>query len=221
MPARDTKKITETQWAKYMQKVAELYKQGHSVRVIASKIRGIEKSTVQKMLKQLEKEWMKEAEEDFAKFRAFLLAKLRMVQVNAWKMFAKSCRNYKEDSETRNYSMQKVEGLPGEDKGKELLLNSTSEHVQASVVHGNPKYLSIILDCIEKEAKLLGVYDWVNREVNGEGNLSGAAEIHLNQKVYIDGIGTIKPEMLTPEIWEALHSLLPNQDPHHYDVNTE
>lgn len=120
--------------------------------------------------------------------------------------------------------MQKVEVFdedeeyvgPSENR-KEYRPSTRTEFLQKRVAHGNPKYLSIVTDCIEKEARLLGIYAWVAKEIDEGGAGSGVAEIYLNQQVYIPGLGAINPELLTPEIWEALHGLLLHQDAHNYD----
>lgn len=228
MPAKGTKALTETQKARYMQQIAELYNQGYGVRIIAQKLKGIEKTTVHDLLKELAQEWRKEAKADFAKHRDRLLAKTRYQQQHAWKMFFKSCKNYTQDSKTENFSMQKVEkevfdeygdGGRAESSEKELKLTNVSEHHQKQVVHGNPKYLSIVSDCIEREARLLGVYDWVRMSALEEGGISGALEIRVNREIYIPGKGILNSNLVDPAAWSEMHQNLENQDAHNYSGN--
>jgi len=209
-----------------MQQIAELYNQGYGVRIIAQKLKGIEKTTVHDLLKELAQEWRKEAKADFAKHRDRLLAKTRYQQQHAWKMFFKSCKNYTQDSKTENFSMQKVEKDPPitmasgiDPPEKELKLSNVSEHHQKQVVHGNPKYLSIVSDCIEREARLLGVYDWVRMSALEEGGINGTMEIRVNREIYIPGKGILNSNLVDPAAWNELHQNLENQDAHNYSGN--
>lgn len=200
-----------------MRQIADLLLQGCSVRVIADKVGLLKPTAIQSRIKKLRKEWQKEAAVDFAAHQAQALAKLKMVQRNAWEMFFKSCQDYKQVTKSKSYAMKKEDSEDGgAPQGKSFQPTTKTDTDNKFIAHGNPKYLSIITDCIEKEARLLGVYDWIRKEINEDGAGSGVAEIYLNQQVYIPGLGVINPELLTPELWEALHGLLLEQNAHSY-----
>lgn len=218
-------KLSPAQEARLLETISELVLKGYSVRQISAKIKSLKPTAVHNRIKALEKEWLKEADKNFALHRGRLLARLQMIQTNAWKMFIKSCKNFKEDSETKNYGVPKdrkkdPDGIVpfSTDEADDLRLSSTSEHVKTNVVHGNPKYLSIIVDCIEKEAKLLGVYDWVSLNTLEEG-LQGSMEIRVNREIYIPGKGVLNPNLISPAAWDELYNNLEHQDAHHYSGN--
>ena len=100
-------------------------------------------------MKQLEEEWREEASINFADHRAKLIQQVRLAKTEAWEMFIKSCKNYKEPSTTENFSMQKVEVFDEDEEyvGPSISKGSTSAPegifgYETELSHANTEHFS-------------------------------------------------------------------------------
>ena len=117
--------------------VARRYLRGDLQHEIA-RVFEVDLRTIERDLHELREEWRKTALADTAEFKALQLAKLDEVERNAWIGWTKSQEN--------------AETLRARKRGDE----SETEKVSKGQA-GDPRFLAIVLECVEKRCKILGV----------------------------------------------------------------
>ena len=110
------------------ERVAKLYLEGHNQQAIADRVSCCV-ATVCKDLKALQAEWRENAESDFSDKMATEIAKLDKIEATAWEGF----RDSKETVET----------------------NTNGATIKKTA--GEPRFLVIIQNCIDKRCKILGI----------------------------------------------------------------
>lgn len=123
--------------------IARMYLQGVPQMRIGRQL-GISQPTVSKDLKAIRTAWLESAIVDLDKRKAIELAKIDEVERNAWEQWEAS----KEDA--REIERQ----VTGEENGK-LQLGEGKTKLKGQT--GNPKFLEIVLSCIDRRAKMFGL----------------------------------------------------------------
>lgn len=134
MPTRVSKKLEIVERRK---KVGELYLKGWGQVAIAGQL-GVRQSTVCDDLKQLCKAWRQSSIRDFDAMRDIELEKLNQVEREAWDGFERSKQPHQSAT---------TDGQAGAQKARRTVRNQ----------YGDPRYLSVILDCIQARRELLGI----------------------------------------------------------------
>jgi hypothetical protein len=121
--------------------IAREYLKGHYQHDIATGL-GISPATVKRDLAKIRQLWLASSLRDFDALKAEQLAKIDAVEAEAWAMWTKSCerlvRTSEQDIEASRY--------PGR--------NVRTDSEQGN---GDPRYLQIALQCVERRSKLLGL----------------------------------------------------------------
>ena len=136
---KPSKKRTELSIEQRRAEVAHLYLQGLTQEEIAEAV-GVSQPTVSIDLKAIQADWKAQSVEDLNDKKLLELAKLDEAERNAWEQFNRSC----EDA-TKTRREVGADGEFGE---------GYMEKVGQS---GNPRYLDIVIRCIEKRCALLGL----------------------------------------------------------------
>lgn len=117
--------------------VARRYLRGDLQHEIA-RVFEVDLRTIERDLHELREEWRKTALADTAEFRGLQLVKLDEVERNAWLGWTKSQEN--------------AETLRARKRGDK----SETEKVSKGQA-GDPRFLAIVLECVEKRCKILGI----------------------------------------------------------------
>jgi len=140
-------KRTKTEADRDRMVIAQMYLQGKTQRQIGQEL-GISQQQVSYDLKKVRKEWMERASIDFDRAKAQELAKLDAIEAEAWERHMASIG----ETETK-------EAEHGE-------TDRNGKHKKSRVVrkqiNGNPKWMDIILKCIDKRCQILGIADSSN-----------------------------------------------------------
>lgn len=148
---------SELRMAKRRAEVAELYLDGWTQVKIAEHC-GIGLTTVHRDLKAIHAEWQRQQAAHFDVLKARELTRIDRVEREAWEAWKQS----KQRTVTRTQSKLR------ESEAEKLREVSTTEHTEL----GEPRFLDIILDCIAKRVKILGLDapTRVQLETSGEGD---------------------------------------------------
>ena len=121
--------------------IAREYLKGRYQHEIADALE-ISLATVKRDLAKIRQLWLESSLRNFDALKAEQLAKIDTVETEAWTMWSKSCerqvRTSKQEIEATRY--------PG--------LNIRTDDEQGT---GDPRYLQIALQCVERRSKLLGL----------------------------------------------------------------
>ena len=153
--------------------VVKLYLEGHNQWDIAYKF-NVNQSTISRDIRHVMNELIKTATNNLDEIRQVELSRLNRVEVEMWAAWERSQR----DAETET-----------EEFGSAAPMPKVTRKRQGQV--GDPRYMTIILQCIEKRCKLLGL----------EQNIARLEVLTWQDRVieYIKE-GRIKPELLIEEI---------------------
>lgn len=103
---------------------------------------GLSLATIKRDLAQMRQRWLNSALRDFDALKAEQLAKIDTVEAEAWAMWSRSCeRQVRTSTQTIEASHH-----PG--------CNTRTDAQQGS---GDPRYLQIALQCVERRSKLMGL----------------------------------------------------------------
>lgn len=138
--------------------VASYYLQGKSQRFIAEKI-GASIGTVNRDLKILREQWKANASADIDEAIGKELAKLDRLEEQAWESYLKSVTT----TQTHNGTQSR----PGQKKG-ERAKKSTSQNVTVTESAGDPRFLNIVENCIERRCRIIGIDAPGKVEVTGK-----------------------------------------------------
>jgi len=121
--------------------IAREYLKGRYQHEIAAML-GISPATVKRDLVKIRRLWLESSLRDFDALKAEQLAKIDTVEAEAWMMWARSCERLVRTSE------QQIEAtrFPG--------CNVRTDSEQGT---GDPRYLQLALQCVERRSKLLGL----------------------------------------------------------------
>lgn len=138
--------------------VANLYLQGKSQRFIAEKLQ-TSLGTVNRDLTTLRNQWKKNAAADMDEAIGRELAKLDKLEEQAWESYFLSLKT----TQTHNGQNSR----PGQKKG-ERAKKSTSQNITITETAGDPRFLNIVENCIERRCKILGIDAPGKVEVTGK-----------------------------------------------------
>lgn len=121
--------------------VAREYLKGRLQAEVAADL-GLSLATIKRDLAKVRQRWLDSALRDFDALKAEQLAKIDTVEAEAWAMWSRSC-----ERQVRT-STQEVEATryPG--------CNTRTDNEQGA---GDPRYLQIALQCVERRSRLLGL----------------------------------------------------------------
>jgi len=123
---------------KRRQRVAELRLQGWSQSAIADELQ-IRQATISSDLKTVERSWRESAIRDFDAAREQELQRIGMIERNAWDGWKRSCQPLQSAT---------VDGQAADSqKAKRTVKNQS----------GQARFLEVVIQCIEKRTKLLGL----------------------------------------------------------------
>lgn len=130
--------------AERQHEVARLYLQGVVQAQIAKRL-GLSQPTVSNDLKAIRTYWLESAIIDLDKRKSMELAKIDEVERNAWEQWEASKKDAREIERQ----------VTGEGEGGKLNLGEGKTKLKGQT--GNPKYLEIVLSCIDRRAKMFGL----------------------------------------------------------------
>jgi len=165
---------SEGQKAADRAKVANLYLRGEAVHSIAA-IMGVKPATVLHDLRAIRNAWRKEAVYDFSLARQQELARIDMVEAEAWKAWEMS----KAPLETTNTRQRRRDlAVPTNSSDPTRLpVDSISEANRRTVQRDpNPSFLERVAWCVEMRCKILGLI--APQELRHSGSVTTIKEIH-------------------------------------------
>jgi len=133
---QNRKKVIEKRRAE----VAEYYLKGVPQFKIAERL-GVSKSQITRDLKKLSEGWQKSAMDDMSKIKARELAKLDVIEQEAWEAWRRSC-----EEKTKKAVKKKTYGK------KE---DTEQSQIKEQMI-GDPRWHEIILKCVSKREEILG-----------------------------------------------------------------
>lgn len=190
-------KRTKSQIIKDRADIAAMLLKGMTLRsitdVIGGRYRGgLAVSTIQRDSEAIWKEWREAATEDIKTLQRMELKKLEYVVREAWEAWDRSKEGVTESS-IREYDSS-------QEDGKRYTVRTTKIIPQRD---GNPQFLSIILQCIEKQIRILGLDASKNPDLINSRNdepVGFAAMIALAQ--HPEKYAEIAKDLLPPEAYE-------------------
>lgn len=138
--------------------VANLYLQGKSQRFIAEKLQ-TSLGTVNRDLTTLRNRWKQNAAADMDEAIARELAKLDRLEEQAWESFVESKKTVE-----KGQGKRKTPPAKRGQKAKE----SENSFVKQIETAGDPRFLNIVENCIERRCKILGIDAPGKFEVTGK-----------------------------------------------------
>lgn len=140
-------------------RIARLYCQGKTLLEISQEV-DISLPTVSKDLQAVRRFWLSNIAVDMDERVAELLAKNDVLEKEAWEGWQRSCQ----DAETISRVREKgIKILPPSKKGKpptsKMMVTAEKLEKVTKGQAGDPRFLSIIGECIDRRAKYLGVDD--------------------------------------------------------------
>lgn len=121
------------------EQVAKLSLEGFSTHAIASKM-NVSQKTVWRDLEVIRKQWRERSVEILDEIKARELAKLDKIENAAWECFYRSIGTHEK---------RVAELRPGKQGGK-------FSKIETEELNGDPRWLTVILNCQERRAKILG-----------------------------------------------------------------
>ncbi len=121
--------------------IAREYLKGRFQAEIAGDL-GLSLATVKRDLAKVRQRWLESSLRDFDALRAEQLAKIDTVEAEAWAMWLRSCERSVRTS-THDIAATKFPGV-----------NTRTDSEDGA---GEPRYLQIALQCVERRARLLGL----------------------------------------------------------------
>ena len=123
--------------AKRRQQVAELILEGWTQAAIAEHLK-LTQAAISKDLKQIRIAWHESSIRDFDELRSLELAKLELIEREAWAAWRRS----QQPAQTAT-----VDGQPGSQKSKRTVRHQ----------YGDPRFLQVTLEAIEARRQMLGL----------------------------------------------------------------
>lgn len=130
-----------TQRAKDLELTARLYLKGLYQADIAKEV-GVSLPTIKRDLAEIRSIWLESSIRDFDEAKAQELARIDLVEAEAWEAWADS----KGSTTTKRKEEKEATQFPG-----------TNEIEITQELNGDPRYLQVVLVCVERRSKLLGL----------------------------------------------------------------
>ncbi len=165
-------KRTDKNRLKDLAMIAQLYLQGITIAEITRRVSEANKYSLSTRmidhdLAEIRKQWLESSVRNFDEARAQELAKLDEVERHAWAAWDRSCGEH-------HSSRTKAVKEAGEPVKNEAVLMKRDEY-------GDPRFLAIVKQCIDKRCALLGL------------DAPDVLEIHKKELTLTFDIGTNKP----------------------------
>lgn len=143
---------------KRREQIAGLYARGFTQLKIGEMV-GCTQQQVSLDLKRIRQKWLESTLRDFNEAKAQELAKIDQAERQAWRGWTRSLR----DAETVKVTEE------GEDAGKRVVTTKGQA--------GDPRFIELVLKCIERRCKLLGLDAPVRSDITGQ--LGGNVHVYL------------------------------------------
>ena len=143
-------------------KIAELYIKGVYQHVIAAEL-GLAQSQIAYDLKKIQAEWVKNTTLDLDHFKGKEIAKVDEVERVAWADYARSKREFKS-------KIVKGKGLGRNEQGQ-TTGDSIEQTIKTEERNGDPRFLDVVMKCIERRCKLLGLDEPEKHQHSGKVTL--------------------------------------------------
>jgi hypothetical protein len=145
--------------------VANLYLRGYRDQFTLAERVGVDRSTIYNDLKHIRKQWAAEMVVKFDKAVVEELAKVDQLEREAWAEWERS-KTFRE--KTRTGKTRKSGG------------DETSAMLEKENLLGDPRYLDVVLRCIDRRCKLLGLDAPEKLEVKTESS------VHVVEQIIVD-----------------------------------
>lgn len=140
-------------------KVATMYLRGHTQQAIADEC-DVSVGTINRDLQELNKKWVASADAAVDERKAKELAKLDALEAQAWESFFSSMKTVEKGQGKRKTPAQKRGAKPKE---------SLSQFVKEIESAGDPRFLNIVENCIERRCRIIGIDAPGKVELTGKG----------------------------------------------------
>ena len=142
-------KRTKAEREKDYVKEIELYLKGKYQHEIAEII-GVTQQQIAYDLKVIQKRWIKESKASIEQYRLRELGKIDQIEREAWEA-------WNESKEEFNAKITKVSKVTKDAKTGNIIPSTVDNTNKTEDRNGNPKYLEVIMKCIERRCKMLGI----------------------------------------------------------------
>jgi len=140
-------------------RIAELYIKGVYQSVIAAEL-GLDQSQISRDLKAIQAEWIKNTTLDLDHFKGKEIAKIDQVERTAWEGYTRSLEKFKSTITTgRDITEDKETG--------KVTASNKDQVVKVEERNGDPRFLDVVMKCIERRCKLLGLDEAQKHEHSG------------------------------------------------------
>jgi len=141
-------------------KIAELYIKGVYQSIIAEDL-GLDQSQISYDLKQIQKEWVKNTTLNLDDYKGKELAKIDQVERMAWEGYDRSLRELKS-------KIIKSKDIAKDAKTGKISADNTDQTIKTENRNGDPRFLEIIMKCIDRRCKLMGLDEPQKHEIAGK-----------------------------------------------------
>ena len=130
-------------------RIAELYIKGVYQSVIAAEL-GLSQVQISYDLKKIQAEWVKNTTLDLDHFKGKEIAKIDQVERTAWEGYTRSLEKFKSTITTgRDITEDKETG--------KVTAGNKDQVVKVEERNGDPRFLDVVMKCIERRCKLMGL----------------------------------------------------------------
>lgn len=116
---------------------------------------GISQSRVSQIVSELQRDWLNSAMRDWDTLKSEELARINEVESEAWIAWRRSTAEYTEITEEVNETPTKQIGEDG--KITIISMGLAKTRLKREMRYGDPRFLQIINQCIERRCNLLGL----------------------------------------------------------------
>jgi len=142
-------------------RIAELYIKGVYQSVIAKEL-GLSQVQISHDLKRIQAEWVKNTTLNLDAYKGKEIAKIDQVERTAWEGYTRSLGKFKSTITTgRDISENKETG--------KVTAGNKDQVVKVEERNGDPRFLDIVMKCIERRCKLMGLDAPDKHEHSGKG----------------------------------------------------
>ncbi|MEW5804689.1 MAG: hypothetical protein AB1847_21575 [bacterium] len=142
--------------------LSKLWSQGIHDQMELAKLLSVDRSTITRDLKVLQEEWKQAAIVNIDTAKGEILAQIQAVKRENWAGWKRSCIEFK--SKTIKAKGKKLQ----EQKDQNARPETAEQIIKTEDRTGDPRFLSNVLTCIERECKLLGIDAPVKNEHTGK-----------------------------------------------------
>ena len=130
-------------------RIAELYIKGVYQSVIAAEL-GLDQSQISRDLKAIQKQWVENTTLDLDHFKGKEIAKIDQVERTAWEGYTRSLEKFKSTITTGK-------GITEDKETGKVTAGNKDQVVKVEERNGDPRFLDVVMKCIERRCKLMGL----------------------------------------------------------------